>query len=95
MSCDSGAWVVSPDAVPDAGKDVATDAGYDAENDDAHPGCSFYYPSLAGWGLCMKCPDGTVPYRSRLFSLAVSRELGHLRAAVTTDENHGRDDREL
>jgi hypothetical protein len=63
----------------EAGNDAGTHAGPDAAGDvvdhaafcksclnalsNAHPGCKFYYPSLAGWGLCMECPDGTVPYR--------------------------------
>jgi hypothetical protein len=69
-AADSGAL-----SMTDAGAPLGTDSGSDAGDPAAfcksclgalaaaHPGCHFYYPSLAGWGLCMECPDGTVPYR--------------------------------
>src|SRR5258708_14779377 len=62
-------------SAPDAGAHPVTDSGSDAGDHAAfcksclggltaaHPGCHFYYPSLAGWGLCMECPDGSIPYR--------------------------------
>jgi hypothetical protein len=74
---DAGNHVYS-DAGAHPGTDAGTRAGTDAGDagdhaafcksclgalSAAHPGCKFYYPSLAGWGLCMECPDGTVPYR--------------------------------